>query len=81
MTIEILKIGEVVRYHRKKAGLTQAKLASLAGIGKTVIYEIERGKMSIQLDTLLKVLTILNIHISIESPLMKYFERLTNEKG
>ena len=48
--------------------LTQQQLAQLAGVGKTVIYDIEKGKMTIKLNTLLKVLYILNIQLKFEPP-------------
>ncbi|MBK9097027.1 MAG: helix-turn-helix transcriptional regulator [bacterium] len=62
---------EIVKLHRKQAGLTQKGLADLAGVGKTVIYDIESGKETVQLDTIKKILTVLNIKIKFESPLMK----------
>jgi y4mF family transcriptional regulator len=63
------QLAEMIRLHRKKGGLTQAGLAKLAGVGKTVIFDIEKGKQSIQFDTLLKVLNVLNIQIQWKSPL------------
>lgn len=66
-------IGNVVRFHRKRAGLSQAELANLCGVGKTVVYDLEKNKKSIQCDTLLKILHVLNIRIRLESPLMKEF--------
>lgn len=64
-------LAEVIRMHRKKSGLTQKGLADLAGVGKTVIYDIEKGKETIQLDTIKKILSVLNIKIRFESPLIK----------
>ncbi len=76
----IRAIGEIVRYHRKKAGLTQQELARLAGIGKTAVFDLEKGKKSIQLDTLGKILHALNITIKIESPLMEeYMKQVPGE--
>ena len=71
-------LASVIHYHRKASGLTRVALAKFAGVGKTVIYDIEHGKQSVQWDTLLKILTVLNITIHLESPLMKQFEE-TNE--
>ena len=64
-------ISQVVRAHRKKAGLSQAKLAALAGVGKTVIWDIENGKESVQWDTLQKIFRILNISVEWRSPLLE----------
>ncbi|HAU0133919.1 TPA: helix-turn-helix transcriptional regulator, partial [Legionella pneumophila] len=49
-------------------GLSQQELAHLAGVGKTVIYDIEKGKESVRLNTLLKVLDVLNIQMKFETP-------------
>ncbi len=63
-------LAKVVRDHRKQSCLSQQELAKYAGVGKTVIYDIEHGKETIQLITLLKVLHVLNIQIQLHSPLM-----------
>ncbi len=65
------EIPELVRVHRKKSALSQAALADLAGVGKTVIFDLEHGKMTIQLDTLLRILDALNIDMQLFSPLLQ----------
>jgi HTH-type transcriptional regulator / antitoxin HipB len=62
-------VATIIRRHRKAAKLTQHELADLAGVGKTVVFEIEHGKTSVQLDTLLKILHILNIKLTLKGPL------------
>lgn len=74
------KLSKIIREHRKKAGLTQKQLADLAGVGKTLIFDIEKGKISIQFNSILSVLEILNIKIKATSPLMNKDEVL-NEKS
>ena len=71
------KLNEIVLFHRKKSGLSRNQLADLAGVGKTVIYDIEKGKETIRFSTLQKVLTALNIKITFTSPLME----VLNETG
>ncbi|MGD8779607.1 MAG: type II toxin-antitoxin system Y4mF family antitoxin [Ignavibacteria bacterium] len=73
-------LGKIIKNHRKKAGLTQKELADLAGIGKTVIFDIEKGKKTVQFNSLLKVLDVLNIKLKIESRLMEQ-EAVINEKS
>jgi HTH-type transcriptional regulator/antitoxin HipB len=68
------KIGNIVKYHRKQSGLSREELANLAGVGKTVIYDIEKGKETIQLKSLLKVLEALNIQLKLEVPFNKKSE-------
>ncbi|MCK4629859.1 MAG: helix-turn-helix transcriptional regulator [Bacteroidales bacterium] len=64
-------IGDVIKYHRKKAGLSQKSLADIAGVGKTVVFDIEKGKETVQFKSLINVFNALNINISLESPLME----------
>ncbi|MCX6246610.1 MAG: helix-turn-helix domain-containing protein [Bacteroidetes bacterium] len=73
--------AQIIRMHRKAAKLSRVQLAELAGIGKTVIYDIEKGKESVQLDTLKKILKVLNIRIVLKSPLMDYLQNSENEKS
>ncbi len=67
-------LAAVIRYHRKRAGLTQSQLALMAGVGKTVVYDIEHGKPGTQLKTLLAVAATLNISLILDSPLMTQYE-------
>lgn len=64
------KIGDVIRCHRKKSGLTQKELADLAGVGKTTVFDIEKGKPTVRVDMVLKVLKPLNINLELHSPIM-----------
>ncbi len=76
------ELMEVIRMHRKAAKLSRVKLAELAGVGKTVIYDIENGKESVQLDTLRKILKVLNVKIVLTSPLMENLQsNAANEKS
>jgi len=72
--MSIKKMGEMIRFHRKNMGLTQKQLADLSDVGKTVVYDIEKGKMTVRFETLLKILTALNITIEFNGPLIKTFE-------
>ncbi|HNX89287.1 MAG TPA: helix-turn-helix domain-containing protein [Paludibacteraceae bacterium] len=63
-------LSKVIKKHRKAAGLSQLQLAEMAGVGKTVIFDLEKGKETIQLDTLRKILTVLNIKVVLQSHLM-----------
>ncbi|MGE4347537.1 MAG: helix-turn-helix domain-containing protein [Flavobacteriaceae bacterium] len=63
-------LATIVREHRKIAGLSQLQLAELAGVGKTVVFDVEKGKETIRLDTLRKILAALNIRVQLISPIM-----------
>ncbi|OFZ79647.1 MAG: hypothetical protein A2583_02090 [Bdellovibrionales bacterium RIFOXYD1_FULL_53_11] len=79
--IELKEYPAVVRFYRKKSGLSQKELADLAGVGKTVVFDIEKGKKTIQLDTLLRLFSILNIGVVMNGKLMMSYARSRNEKG
>lgn len=76
-----LELANVIKMHRKAANLSRRQLAEMAGVGKTVIYDIEKGKETIQLDTLRKILKVLNVKIELKSPLMSNLQIVGNEKG
>jgi len=75
------ELADAIKMHRKVAKLSRIRLAEMAGVGKTVIYDIEKGKETIQLDTLRKILRVLNIKIELKSPLMNNLQIDRNEKG
>ncbi len=45
----------------------------VAGVGKTVIYDIEHGKETVRIKTLLKILNALNITMLLDGPIMEHF--------
>lgn len=71
--MNINDISKMIKYHRKRSGMTQTELADLAGVGKTVIYDIEQGKETIQMRTLWLICTALNISVDFTSPLMEEY--------
>jgi len=73
------RIGAIVRFHRKKARLTRVELAKLSGVGKTAVFDIEQGKETVRLSTLMKILHTLNIRIQFHGPLMSVFEEEMDE--
>jgi HTH-type transcriptional regulator / antitoxin HipB len=67
------EFAAAVQFHRKKAGLSRNALADLAGVGKTAVFDIEHGKATVQFQSLAKVLDVLNIRLSFESPFRTEF--------
>jgi y4mF family transcriptional regulator len=74
------ELARIVRTHRKAAKLTQQQLAELAGVGKTVVFDVEKGKETVKLQTLTKILKALNIEMRFTSPLLKNLNT-RNEKS
>ena len=68
-------IGDIVKYHRKKAGLSQKALADIAGVGKTVVFDIEKRKKTVQFKSIESVFKALNINILFDSPLMDKWKK------
>ena len=75
------ELAQIIRMHRKTAKLSRVQLAELAGVGKTVVFDIEMGKESVQLDTLRKILKVLNIKIILKSPFMDNLQNSENAKS
>lgn len=59
----LLKFGSRVRSERKKRGLSQEKLASLAGVHRTYIGMIERAEKNITLENIQKISKALKISV------------------
>ena len=57
-----------IKKTRKLAGLSQLELAQKAGVGKTLIFNLEHGSLKLSFENLLKVLKILNIQIEYKLP-------------
>jgi y4mF family transcriptional regulator len=55
------RLGDLVRRRRIAAQLTQRELAELAGVGLRLISELERGKPTLRLDAVNKVLRVFGL--------------------
>ncbi len=62
-----MDIGMYIRQERKKMGWSQSKLAEKSGVGLNFVYQLEKNKPSVQLDSLQKVLGALGLKISLEA--------------
>ena len=51
-------IGEFVRWRRKANRLSQRDLGELAGVGTRFVSELERGKPTLRMDAVNKVLLV-----------------------
>lgn len=62
-------LGEKVRFLRKQAKLTQVQLADLAGVGKSTVFDLEKGCTTLRIDSILPILAVLNVDIRLSVPL------------
>lgn len=52
------RIGGFVRERREASGLTQRELGELAGVGTRLVSELERGKTTLRVDAVNRVLHV-----------------------
>ena len=70
-------LSKMLIWHRKRSKITQQSLADMAGISRTAVQRLESGTVPVQIDTLEKALTVLNIKMSYSSPLMAQYVELS----
>ena len=60
------QLGDALRSARKQLGLTQPQLALAAGVGVRFIVDLEAGKPTLRLETVLRVIDALGgeVHLS-----------------
>jgi transcriptional regulator with XRE-family HTH domain len=56
-------LGEAIRNHRKKIGLSQEKLAEKADLSTVFISEVETAKKTISVDALMRIAKALRVGI------------------
>ncbi len=55
---DIPAISRLVRDRRKAGGLSQRVLSELAGVGPRAIWDLERGKATLRMDVVNRVLAV-----------------------
>ena len=69
MEVHFVKdIGTQVRKARKRLGLKQADAAGLLGVGIRFLSELERGKESLEVGRVLRVLLGLGLSVNVVDP-------------
>ncbi len=56
-------MGEAIRAHRKRMKFTQEKLAEKAELSTTFISDLERGRVNVAIDSLLRIANALGIKV------------------
>lgn len=59
-------LGQAVRHARKQLSLTQPQLALAAGVGVRFIVELEAGKPTVRLESVLRVLQALGGELQVD---------------
>lgn len=60
-------LGALIRDERKQQGLTQIALGKMTGLNQTTLSMIEKGKPSVQLQTILILLAALKLNMQVGS--------------
>lgn len=60
------ELGLLIRQRRDELGLTQAEAASLAGVSRQWLIQVEQGKSTAQLDRVIRLLRALGLRTSVE---------------
>jgi len=64
--MDLLEIGEVVRGARKRAQMTQERLAECVGCNRRTVIRLETGAgEDVRMQTLLNMLTVLDLDLDI----------------
>jgi HTH-type transcriptional regulator / antitoxin HipB len=66
--LEVADLGALIRGYRKSRGVTQVNAAREAGVGPRFMGELENGKATVQLGTVLQVLASLGMGLYVEVP-------------
>ena len=59
--LSIRRIGSLVRERRRANRLTQRELSELAGVGLRLVSELERGKSTLRMDAVNRVLSVFGL--------------------
>jgi transcriptional regulator with XRE-family HTH domain len=59
-------LGAAIRHYRKQAGVSQEQLAEQAGLHRSYLSGLERGKETEQLRRILRVLRQLGVRMTLE---------------
>lgn len=55
------ELGQAVLVAREALGLTQVELATQAGVGRKFLWQLERGKGTLRMDKVIRVLDTLSL--------------------
>ncbi|RYZ56984.1 MAG: transcriptional regulator [Proteobacteria bacterium] len=76
-----MEVGDFVRGERKRQGMTQQQLATKSGVGLNFVYQLEKNKPSVQLDSLNQVLRALGYCVSVQRDFRPWDAPVPNENA
>lgn len=75
------QLGKALRAARKQLGLTQSQLALAAGVGVRFIVDLEAGKPTLRLETVLRVIEVLGGEINLSGLPLSTTSKSTEGNG
>ena len=72
------QLSSLIAFHRKEAGLSQSELAKHAGVSRYVVQDLESGTGRTTWGKLQAVLTVLNLRLEPEGPLVEVWRKNLN---
>ncbi len=69
------QLSSLITFHRKEAGLSQSELAEHAGVSRYVVQDLEAATGRTTWGKLQAVLTVLNLQLEPEGPLVEAWRR------
>ncbi|WP_454833903.1 MULTISPECIES: helix-turn-helix transcriptional regulator [Pseudomonas] len=72
----IYRLGKQIREKRMNRGLTQAKLAELAGLTRQKVIAVEKGTLSVSMSAYARVLDALDCEFAVIPAAMPTLEEL-----
>ncbi len=79
--MDMTELGRVVTYHRKRVGLSRAKLSRLATVSPSAIYDVEKGKRTVRVDTVMRLLNALNMSLDVRGPFVDEYDQKQRSIG
>ena len=73
--MRIGQLGDLITFHRKKAGLTQVGLAELSGVSRSVVQDLEAGKGRTVWVHVEAILSVLNVELQPVGPLVNEWKQ------
>ena len=74
-------LNSLLRFHRRAARLSQVELASLAGVSRKVVQNIEVGNTKVSWDNVIAVLKALNISMEPTGPMVHKWRNSLNSES
>ena len=59
--VDLITVGNLIRIHREKIGMTQLELSEKASVGEKTISRLELGKSSMRIDTFFTLAAALQV--------------------